>query len=99
MTWEPTVDVTGPCWLAARCFGEYQPRYLHMDGHNLFAHTNALFVTVGGKRPSSAEDAGRFVREIDGLIEYAPRIPTDDLRTRALEEYRKAREYFAAMSK
>jgi len=93
--WTGTVDVKQPCWLAARCFGEHKPRYPHCAAHNQFAHTNALFVTVGGRRPTSPSDAGRFVKEIDALVAYAPKLPTDRMRQRAMTAYRKAREYFA----
>lgn len=96
MTWRTDVEVPGPCWLAARCFGEHRPRYVHAAAHNQFAHTNPLVVTVAGRRPTSPGDAARFVREIDALIEFAPRLPSEDLRGRALAAYRKARAYYAA---
>ena len=95
LSWQYEARVAGPSWFAARCFGEHQPRYTHMAAHNQFAHTNALMVTVGGRRPTSPEDAARFVAEIDALIRYAPNIPTQSLRKRALGEYHKARQYFA----
>ena len=95
LRWDLTADVAGPAWFAARCFGEHRPRYAHMGARNQFAHTNLLFVTVGGKRPRSAADAKRFVREIDALIQYAPNLPTQALRTRALAAYGKARKYYA----
>jgi hypothetical protein len=93
--WTGTIDVKHPCWLAARCFGEHKGRYPHAAARNQFAHTNALFVTVGGRRPTSATDAARFVKEIDALIAYAPNLPTDETRRRAMAAYRKARAYFA----
>jgi len=98
MTWEYTAKVAEPSWFAARCFGEYEVRYKHMAAPNQFAHTNAVFVTVGGKKPSSPADAARFVKEIDALIEYAPNIPTEELRARALAEYDKARKFYAEMA-
>ncbi len=95
LLWEQTVAVERPSWFAARCFGEHEPRYVHMACRNQFAHTNMLFVTVGGKRPRSAADAGPFVKEIDALIGHAPKLATEEMRTRSIAEYRKARAFFA----
>jgi len=94
-TYEPPLRIDGPCWLAARCFGTYTPRYPHSASHNHFAHTNPLFVTVGGKTHRSPRDAARFIKEIDALIAFVPNIPTEGLRSRSLEAFRKARKYFA----
>ena len=96
LIWEEAVEVERPSWFAARCFGRHKPCYAHMGANNQFAHTNALVVTVGGRRPTSTKDAERFVAEIDALIRYAPNIPTQELRRDALGEYRKARRYFAS---
>ena len=96
--WAGRSPVEGPCWFAARCFGAHKPRYPHSASHNHFAHTNPLVVTVGGKRPSSSRDAARFLKEIDALIGFAPNIPTDALRSRSLEVFKKARAYFADMA-
>lgn len=96
--WKEPVKVLEPCWLAARCFGYHTPRYPHSGSRIQFAHTNPLFVTIGGRRPRSREDARRFLREIDALIQFAPNIPTEELRARALEVYGKARAYFAGMA-
>ena len=96
LAWQEKVAVSRPCWLAARCFGVHAPRYPHSASHNHFAHTNPLVVTLGGKRPSSPTDAARFVQEIDALIAFAPHIPTERLRARSLDAFRKARRYFTA---
>ncbi|HUT35906.1 MAG TPA: CehA/McbA family metallohydrolase [Planctomycetota bacterium] len=95
LSWEKAFRVDAPCWFAARCFGTTKPRYPHSASHNQFAHTSPLVVTVGGKRPASGRDAARFVAEIDALVEFAPSIPTPDLRARALEAYANARQFFA----
>jgi hypothetical protein len=95
LTWKEKVAVPEPCWLAARSFGTHRPRYPHCASRFHFAHTNPLFVTVAGKGPRSPGDAARFRAEIDALIEFAPQIPTPELRSRALDAYRKARRYFA----
>jgi hypothetical protein len=97
-SWEKAFRVDAPCWFAARCFGTHRPRYPHSASQNHFAHTNPLVVAVAGKRPSSPKDAARFVAEIDALIEFAPNIPTPELRSRSLDVYRKARQYFADMT-
>ena len=52
-------------------------------------------VTMAGRKPSSAESASQFAEEIDALIEFAPNIPSDTMRQRALKLYRQAREYYA----
>lgn len=98
MVWEPEVDIEEPSWLDACCFGEHVPRYPHTAAHNQFVRTNALVVSIGNRRPRSPTDAARFVAEIDALIDYAPQIPNSELRARALEAYRKARELFAAQA-
>jgi hypothetical protein len=98
-TWLPRFTYAdGPCWFAARCFGESDVRYPHQTAPNQFAHTNLLMVTVEGKRPASAAHAGQFVQEIDGLIEFAPNIPSNSMRQRALKLYNEARQYYAAQT-
>lgn len=98
LTWEETMRVGEPSWFAARCFGVYTPRYPHSASHNHFAHTNPLFVTIAGKRPASPADAAVFLKEIDALIEYAPKIPSEQLRSRSVEAFSKARQYYANMT-
>jgi len=98
LAWEETLRVDEPCWLAARCFGAWKPRYPHSASRNHFAHTNPLVVTVAGRRPTSPRDAARFLEEIDALVAFAPNIPTEALRSRSLDIYRKARQYFADMA-
>jgi len=98
LDWEEVLPVDGPCWFAARCFGETDVRYPHQTAPNQFAHTNMLMVTVAGKKPSSPADAAHFVKEIDALIEFAPNIPSDSMRQRALKLYNEARQYYAAQT-
>ncbi len=92
------VQVDEPSWLAARCFGTYEPRYPHSACRNQFAHTNASFVTLAGKTPASSQDATRFVTEIDRLVAFVPDIP-QELRERSMHEFRRARKYFDSMAK
>jgi len=96
--WEFEADADAPCWFAARCFGEHLPRYVHHAAHNQFAHTSPLFVTLRGSRPRSPADAARFVKEIDALIAFAPKLATESLRRRATAAYSKARAYFASQA-
>jgi len=98
LQWEEVLPVDAPCWFAARCFGETEVRYPHQTSPNQFAHTNMLMVSVSGKRPRSSADARRFVEEIDALIRFAPQIPSDSMRRRALELYGEARRYYAAQT-
>lgn len=98
LEWEEFLPVDNPCWFAARCFGETDVRYPHQTAPNQFAHTNMLMVTVAGRRPRSAECAARFVEEIDALIKFAPNIPSDSMRQRALTLYNEARQYFASQT-
>jgi hypothetical protein len=93
-----TVQVEGPSWFAARCFGTYAPRYPHSGCRNQFAHTNASFVTVAGKMPRSSRDAARFVAEIDQLVAFVPDIP-EKLRKHSTQEFMRARTYFDSMAK
>jgi hypothetical protein len=99
LEWEEVLAVDGPCWFAARCFGETDVRYPHQTSPNQFAHTNMLMVTVSGKRPHSAASAAQFIKEIDALIEFAPNIPSDSMRRRALRMYNEAREYYVAQTR
>jgi hypothetical protein len=55
-------------------------------------------VTVAGKTPADVASAAGFVDEIDALIEFAPNIPSESLRQRALKMYREARKYYAAQT-
>jgi hypothetical protein len=71
-------------------------RYPHQAAPNQFAHTNMFMVSVAGEKPSSATHAARFVGEIDALIQFAPNIPSDSMRQRALKLYDQARQYYAA---
>ncbi|UCG49497.1 MAG: CehA/McbA family metallohydrolase [Phycisphaerales bacterium] len=98
LTFTHTVQVQTPSWFAARCFGAHEPRYAHSACRNQFAHTNASFITVAGKTPSSSRDAARFVSEIDRLIAFVPDIP-QELRGRSMQEFMRARTYFANMAK
>ncbi len=97
--WEEKVRVDEPCWFAVRCFGTHAPRYRHHGPHNLFAHTNPLFVMVAGRGPSSAADAALLLREVDALISFAPNIPSKDLRDEALKEYERARSFYEAQAR
>ena len=94
LTFEHTVQLEGPSWFAARCFGTYEPRYPHSGCRNQFAHTNASFVTVADEMPGSSRDAARFVSEIDQLVAFVPSIP-EGLRKRSMQEFLRARMYFA----
>lgn len=93
LRFEHTVQVDGPSWFAARCFGTYEPRYPHSGCRNQFAHTNASFVTVAEKMPGSSRDATRFVAEIDRLVDFVPSIP-EGLRRKSMQEFLRARTYF-----
>jgi hypothetical protein len=97
-TLKHTVQVDAPSWFAARCFGIYEPRYPHSACRNQFAHTNASFVTLAGKMPRSSQAAAGFVSEIDRLIAFVPDIP-QELRERSMQEFLRARVYFANMAK
>ncbi|HUU92181.1 MAG TPA: hypothetical protein VM238_13360 [Phycisphaerae bacterium] len=46
-------------------------------------------------RAGPATPAARFVKEIDALAAMVSNSPTEDLRSRSTEAFRKAREYFA----
>jgi hypothetical protein len=98
LEWEEVLPVDKPCWFAGRCFGEADVRYPHQASPNQFAHTNILMVTLAGKKPTSAASAAQFVDEIDALIEFAPNIPSDAMRQRALKSYNEARRYYAAQA-
>ncbi len=99
LEWTEILPVREPSWFAARCFGAHAPRYRHHGPRNAFAHTNPLFVTVAGRKPASAEDAAALLKEVEALIAFAPRIPSDKIRAQALEEYEKARRFYAAQAR
>ena len=97
LQWEEILSVNGPCWFAARCFGETDVRYPHQTAPNQFAHTNILMVTVAGRKPSSARHPP-FLEEIDALIEFAPNIPSSSMRTAGVEALSPMREYYATQT-
>jgi hypothetical protein len=73
-------------------------RYPHQASPNQFAHTNILMVTVAGKKSTNAASAAQFIDEIDALIEFAPNIPSDAMRQRALKLYNEARRHYAVQA-
>jgi hypothetical protein len=97
LTWEETVDAATPCWFAARSFGTHEPRYRHSAPHNVFAHTNPLFVTLAGQGPSSPEDAALFLEEVDALLDFVPNVP-EPLQAETREVFLEARKFYAEMA-
>jgi hypothetical protein len=56
-----TVEVSGPGWLAARCWSRFQS-----TGSRVAAHTSPVYVTVPGQELFSAPVASYMLKLIDG---------------------------------
>ncbi len=93
-----TVDASKPCWLALRTPAPplrndpelTEPVHQNEFGRDLFAHTSALYVTVGGRRyfdRTVAEGMIRELRESRDTISAEYKFADDQARARVLDVY------------
>jgi hypothetical protein len=65
------VSLSGPGWLAARCFSRTE-----MLGSRVAAHTSPVYITVPGKELFSATIASYMLRLIDGAETWTRELAT-----------------------
>ena len=63
------LDVSKPCWVAARTWGEYAT-----DAGPVMAHSSPIYLTVGGKRPFVQSDGEYLMTHMEGGIAWAEQI-------------------------
>jgi hypothetical protein len=86
------IDKSG--WLALRAAG---PPQFDVRGDPLMAHTSPIYVMVGGKPASSAEDARYFLEWIDKLdtaIRERDRLPDEAAKTEVAAQLAQARAVY-----
>jgi hypothetical protein len=66
-----TLEVSGPGWLAARCWSRFQSA-----GSRVAAHTSPIYVTVPGQELFSAPVASYMLRLIDGADTWVRELAT-----------------------
>jgi hypothetical protein len=66
-----TIEVSGPGWVAARCFSRLQT-----GNTRVLAHTSPVYVTVPGQEVFSAPVASYMLRLIDGSETWARELAT-----------------------
>ncbi|HEU0139709.1 MAG TPA: CehA/McbA family metallohydrolase [Bryobacteraceae bacterium] len=66
-----TIEVSGPGWLAARCFSRFQS-----SGSRIAAHTSPVYITVPGRELFSAPVASYMLRLIDGADSWVRELAT-----------------------
>ena len=67
-----------------------------------FAHTNPLYVTVGGKPIHSKTDAEYYVRYLDNTIQFLRtegRFPSEEAKQSVLRQFEEGRQRFLDLSK
>jgi hypothetical protein len=84
------LDVSKPCWVAARTWGEFAT-----DAGPVMAHSSPIYLTVGGKRPFVATDGEYLMTHMEGGIAWAEKIGVfrdEDVRSRLIALFNEARE-------
>jgi TolB protein len=92
------IPVAASGWIAARVSG---PQKVHLvtDGY-VYAHSNPVWLTREGRKPSSPEDARYFVNWMDDTIRLIPQrtFYTAEQKSQTMEVYQKARETFVQLA-
>ncbi len=84
------MDVSKPCWVAARTWGEYAT-----DAGPVMAHSSPVYVTVGGRRPFVQADGEYLMTHMEGGIAWADKIGVfreENVRSRLIALFNEARE-------
>lgn len=93
-----TIPVAASGWIAARVSG---PEKVHLvtDGY-VYAHSNPVWLTRDGQKPSSREDARYFVKWMDTALKLIPQrtFYTPEQRSQMVDVYQKARKRFLEMA-
>ncbi|HZR33063.1 MAG TPA: CehA/McbA family metallohydrolase [Terriglobales bacterium] len=92
------VPVASSGWIAARVSG---PAKVHLitDSY-VYAHSNPVWLTRDGQKPSSPKDAQYFVQWMDSALQLVPQrtFYTPQQKAETVAVYQKAREKFLEMS-
>ncbi len=86
------------CWIAIRVSGPKHELVLDVDG--AFAHTSAVYVTVGGAPIAKRDDAAYFVEWIERLIAVTierARFPSETERDAVVALFREGQAYYRAL--
>jgi hypothetical protein len=84
------LDVSKPCWVASRTWGEYAT-----DAGPVMAHSSPIYLTVGGKRPFVQSDGEYLMTHMEGGIAWAEKIGVfreENVRLRLISLFNEARE-------
>lgn len=82
------LDVSAPCWIAARCWGEYLT-----DAGPVMAHSSPVYVNVGRRRPFVASDGNYLLTHMEGGVSWAEKIGVfrdENVRSRLVALFREA---------
>ncbi|MBS10288.1 MAG: hypothetical protein CME19_01630 [Gemmatimonadetes bacterium] len=63
------LDVSKPCWIAARTWGEYAT-----DAGPVMAHSSPVYISCGGRRPFVESDGEYLMTHMEGGIAWAEEI-------------------------
>jgi hypothetical protein len=63
------LDVSSPCWVAARCWGEH-----YTDAGPVMAHSSPVYINVGGRRAFVDSDGHYLLTHMEGGVSWAERI-------------------------
>jgi hypothetical protein len=83
------LDVSKPCWVVARTWGEYAT-----DAGPVMAHSSPIYLTVGGKRPFVPSDGEYLMTHMEGGIAWAEKIGVfreENVRSRLIALFNEAR--------
>ena len=95
-----TLTVQRSGWVAARVTGP-EKQHLLMDSY-VYAHTSPVYLTKGGERPRSPEDAHYFIDWIDQVskqLRESDDFDTPAQKEEVLQTWAKGREVFARLVK
>lgn len=92
------IPVPAGAWIAARVSGP-QKTHLVTDGY-VYAHSNPVWLTREGRKPSSPEDARYFVHWMDDALRLIPQraFYTPEQKSQTIEVYQKARRTFLQLA-
>ena len=79
---------SAPCWIAARCWGEYLT-----DAGPVMAHSSPVYVNVGRRRPFVASDGNYLLTHMEGGVSWAEKIGVfrdENVRSRLVALFREA---------
>ena len=82
------LDVSMPCWVAARCWGEH-----YTDAGPVMAHSSPVYINVGGRRAFVEADGHYLLTHMEGGVSWTERIGVfrdEKVRNRLIALFREA---------